>query len=142
MANRVPFKARARRNYGRYVLFFRSCFSHRPIFLNDRKKLSQIGQNVWKYILVNTVTASFNTTVKQRTETSQQKNLVHMLGHNSPADKSRELFKPTKDSESFDLRKWEVLGLNMFWRDVTTHNRGTSGIFTMTPAESEKKVQS
>jgi len=35
--------------------------------------LSHFGQNVLKYTLMNTVTASFNTTVRQLTEISQQK---------------------------------------------------------------------
>ena len=37
-------------------------FGHRPnVFLNDGKKVSLFGQNLRKYRLVNTVTASFNT---------------------------------------------------------------------------------
>jgi len=37
----------------------------------NEKKLSHFGQNVSKYRLMNTVTASFNTTVRQMTEMSQ-----------------------------------------------------------------------
>ena len=38
------------------------------------RKLSPFGLNVWKYRLKNTVTASFDRTVRQMTKTSQQKN--------------------------------------------------------------------
>jgi len=58
------------------VVYFQTVFffGHRPIcFWNDRKKLSHFGQNVWKYRLINTVTASFNTTLRQMTEMSQRK---------------------------------------------------------------------
>jgi len=49
-----------------------SFFGHRPKwFWNDRKKSSHFGQNVWKYGLKCTVTASFNTTVRQMTEMFQ-----------------------------------------------------------------------
>jgi len=40
-------------------------------FQMTEKKLSHFGQNVSKYRLMNTVTASFNTTVRQMTEMSQ-----------------------------------------------------------------------
>jgi len=51
------------------LFFFWSFSSHRPICLwNDQKDLSHFGQIVWKYKLMNTVTASFNTTVRQMTE--------------------------------------------------------------------------
>jgi len=44
-------------------------FGHRPkYFWNDRKKLSHFGQNVWKYMPLNTVTASFDETARQMTE--------------------------------------------------------------------------
>ena len=43
------------------------------MFWYYRKKLSHFGQNIWKYRLMNTVTASFNTTVRQMTEMPQQK---------------------------------------------------------------------
>ena len=42
-------------------------------FLNDRKKLSQFGHNVWKGRLVNTVMTSFNTIMGQMTKISQVK---------------------------------------------------------------------
>ena len=49
-------------------------FSHRPKrFWNDQKILGHFDQNDWKYRLINTVTANFNTTVKQMTEMFQQK---------------------------------------------------------------------
>ena len=55
-------------------VFYRSFFGRRPkLFWNDRKKLSHFGQNFWKYRVMNTVTASFNTTVRQMTEMSQRK---------------------------------------------------------------------
>jgi len=47
-------------------------FGHWPkCFWNDRKKFSHSGRNVWKYRLMNTVTASFDTIVTA--ETSQRK---------------------------------------------------------------------
>jgi len=56
------------------VLFFRSFSGHRPkFFWNDRKNLSQFGDNVWKGWLVNTVVVSFNTIVKQMTKISHRK---------------------------------------------------------------------
>ena len=49
-------------------------FGHRPnLFSHDRKKLSQFSHNVLKYRLLNTVTASSNTTMGQMTEMSQNK---------------------------------------------------------------------
>jgi len=45
----------------------------RIFFLNDRKKLSQCGHNVWKGRLANTVVASFNTIMGLMTETAQRK---------------------------------------------------------------------
>jgi len=49
-------------------------FGHRPkLFLNDRKKLSQFGQNVRRYRLVNIVAASFNTLTRQMTQMSAKK---------------------------------------------------------------------
>jgi len=49
-------------------------FGHRSnFFLNDQKKLSHFGQNVWKYMLMIIFTVSFNTTVRQMTEMSQWK---------------------------------------------------------------------
>ena len=60
-----------------------SFFGHRPkCFWNDRKILSHFGQNICKYRLTNTVLVSFNTTVRQMTEMSQQKN-----DRNVPANK-------------------------------------------------------
>jgi len=44
-------------------------------FLSDRKKLSQFGHNVRKCRLVSTITASFNTSMGQMTETSSRKSL-------------------------------------------------------------------
>jgi len=38
------------------------------------KKLSQFGHNIRKYRLLNTVAASFNTTMGEMTEISQRKN--------------------------------------------------------------------
>jgi len=47
-------------------------FGHRlKCFWNDRKKSNHFGENVWKYRLMNTAVASFNTTVRQMTEMSQ-----------------------------------------------------------------------
>jgi len=44
---------------------------HRPkCFWNDQKKFSHFSQNVWKYQLMHTVKASFDTTVGQMTEIS------------------------------------------------------------------------
>ena len=43
-------------------------FIDRNDFENDRKKLNHFGPTVWKYRLMNTVTVSFNTTVRQMTE--------------------------------------------------------------------------
>ena len=40
-------------------------------FGNDWKKLSHLGQKIWKYRLRNTVTVGFNTTVRQMTEMFQ-----------------------------------------------------------------------
>jgi len=55
-------------------LFF---FGHTPKSLwNDRKTLRRFGQNVLKYRLKSTVTASFDTHVAQMTEMSQQKKHV------------------------------------------------------------------
>ena len=49
-------------------------FGHRPKwFWNDWIKWSHFGQNVWKYRLMNTVTASFNKSVRQTSEMSSQK---------------------------------------------------------------------
>lgn len=49
-------------------------FGHWPKCLwNDRIKLSPFGQNVWKCRLKNTVTTSFDTTLRQMTKTSQRK---------------------------------------------------------------------
>ena len=49
-------------------------FGHGPKFVwNDRNKLSYFGQNVLKYRLMNTDTASFNATVRQTTEMSQRR---------------------------------------------------------------------
>ena len=51
-------------------------FGHRPKwFWNDWIKWSHFGQNVWKYRLMNTVTASFNKSVRQTSEMSSQKKL-------------------------------------------------------------------
>ena len=51
-----------------------SFFGHGPKwFWNDRKKFSHFRQNVWKYRLINTVTVSFNKTVRQMTEMFQRK---------------------------------------------------------------------
>jgi len=44
------------------------------IFFNDRKKLGQLGHNIRKYILVNTVTASFNTIGTNDRNVSAKKN--------------------------------------------------------------------
>jgi len=41
----------------------------------------------------------------------------HITSHNSPADRGRELFKPSEDAESFAVslfKNWEVLGFNFF----------------------------
>ena len=47
-------------------------YSHRPKCLwNDQKKLSHLGQNIWKYKLMHNVTASFDATVRHMTEMSQ-----------------------------------------------------------------------
>jgi len=52
--------------------FFIRCID--PIFFwKDRKKLSQFGQNVRKGRLVNTVSANFNTIIRQVAEMSQRK---------------------------------------------------------------------
>jgi len=52
-----------------WKLFF---FGHRPkCFWNDQKQLSHFGQNVWKYRLKNTATASVTATVRQMTEIFQ-----------------------------------------------------------------------
>jgi len=57
-----------------WACFFWSFVSHRlKCFWNDWKKLSHFSQNVWKYRLLNTVTASFNTNVRQMTEMYQRK---------------------------------------------------------------------
>ena len=49
-------------------------FGHRlKRFWIGRKKLSGFVQNIWKYRLMNTATAGFNTTVRQMTEMSQRK---------------------------------------------------------------------
>ena len=54
-----------------------SCFfsvifrSETGMFLKWPKKLSHFGQNVWKYKLMNTLTARFNTAVRQMTEMFQ-----------------------------------------------------------------------
>ena len=47
--------------------------------------------------------------------------LAH-IGHDSPVDRARELFKPSKmwKVDSFDQKNWELLALNVFWFDVTT----------------------
>jgi len=51
---------------------FRSFFGHRPKCIwSDRKKLSHFGHNVWKYSLMNIVTASFITTMRQMTKMFQ-----------------------------------------------------------------------
>jgi len=59
----------------RYVMytFLQTCFFSATdrIFFNGRKKLSHFGQNVRKYRLINTVTASINTTVRHVTEIFQ-----------------------------------------------------------------------
>jgi len=53
-------------------LFFWSFSGHRPkLCWNDWQKLSHFGQNVWKYRLISTVAAGFDTTVRQMTEKSQ-----------------------------------------------------------------------
>jgi len=50
----------------------RFLFGHRPkCFSNDRKKLCHFGQNVWKYRIMDTVAANFNTTVRQMIEMFQ-----------------------------------------------------------------------
>jgi len=46
-------------------------------FQATEKKLSQISHNVGKSRLVNTVTASFNTTMRQMTKMYQQKRETH-----------------------------------------------------------------
>ena len=52
--------------------FFWSFFGHRPkCSWTDRKEFSHLGQNGWKYSLMNTVTASSNTTVRQMIEMFQ-----------------------------------------------------------------------
>ena len=63
--------------------FFSLFFGHRlTSFLNDRKILSQFGHNVWKYRLVNAITASFNTIIGQMTEMSQRKKVgLKYIGH-------------------------------------------------------------
>jgi len=55
-----------------WICFFYSVY--RPnFFWKDRKKLSQFGQNVRKGRLVNTVSANFNTIIRQVAEMSQRK---------------------------------------------------------------------
>jgi len=47
-------------------------FCHWPkCFWNDWKKLCHSGQNIWKYRLMNIVTARFDTIVRKITEMSQ-----------------------------------------------------------------------
>ena len=64
------FEPRHARQYGQVSCSFWTCFfGHRidrgKMILKWPKKWSHFNQNVWKYRLRNTVTVSFNTTVRQ-----------------------------------------------------------------------------
>ena len=88
-----------------FSTFFRSFFGHRPkCFLNDRKKLSHFGQNVWKHELMNTVTASFNATAIQVTKMSQRKKKQIQHSH-YPCQKNKKPISPC----AFYLSKPETL---------------------------------
>jgi len=65
-----------------------SFFGH---LLVIRKKSSPTGHNVWKYRLVSTVMASFNTTMKQMIEISQWPNVSA---------------KKTKSEDDIELYQW------------------------------------
>jgi len=54
----------------------------------------------------------------------------HITGHNSTADRGRELLKSSKDAESpavLIFKKLEVLGLNVVWRGQ--NNSADQGFF-------------
>jgi len=95
------------------ILFFRS-FSiiDGKLFWNDRNKLSQFGQKVWKYRLMNIFTASFNTIVRKMTEMSQQRALAMIIAacSNSLWRKNRQ--DQPKTSSVYD--PWSLL-LKFAW---------------------------
>jgi len=53
-----------------------SFFGHFSVIERNLFRLSQFAHNVWKYELVNSLTASLNTTKRQMTEMSQKKKQV------------------------------------------------------------------
>jgi len=91
--------------------------SYRPIFLNERKKFSHFGQNVWKYILMNNVTTSFNTTVRQMTEMSHDQNFSAKNDRNVSAKKNRKYLSSGVD------RIW-TKGEKLSWSRHTGHYKG------------------
>jgi len=91
-------------------------FGHRPKrFWIVRKKLSHFGQNVEKYRPMNTVTATFNTTVRQMTELFHwPKCLSKKMTEMSQRKKKQvqgysKQGKTSKNYTCFTLRRFEFL---------------------------------